>query len=237
MKKTLYAIEFALIVLVFNIIPLVSSIIFFLSDKNDNTIKMDLNFGFSALIEIVIGIGLYVQCCWEKTPEHQYDISVKGFFKAFATGLFLFGSLLTINTSCGIISTILELCGVHDFAMKQDIIPPSSTVRTLIFIAVTGSAAMYEEVVYRLFLPEVMIKLFGNKLRLLWEAVALLLFVSGHFYLGITGMLNAFIAGAVLRIFFVKTKNIWINITVHSIYNLLLFWLAIMLPNVQELTS
>ena len=93
------------------------------------------------------------------------------------------------------------------------------------------SAAFFEEVIYRLFLPAALLEIAksrkksnGNrKLSLFCEGISVLLFAAGHLYLGAFGFLNALMCGIALRACTVRTKTIWVAFCVHAAYNALSF--------------
>ena len=92
-------------------------------------------------------------------------------------------------------------------------------------------AAFYEEVMYRLYLPEQLkrfLKNTQNKITQIYipEIITIILFALGHKYLGIFAVINACIACVILRICYLKTKNIFAGTIAHFMYNftsLLLF--------------
>ena len=106
----------------------------------------------------------------------------------------------------------------------------------IIFVNLLVSA-FYEEVIYRMFLPEYL-HLFCKKIKsckakkivaFICEFLVILCFAFSHFYLGIIPVLNAFICGLILRICFIKSEGITSGFCAHFIYNLLLTIFTIVL--------
>ncbi|MDD7268383.1 MAG: CPBP family intramembrane metalloprotease [Treponema sp.] len=95
-----------------------------------------------------------------------------------------------------------------------------------------GFSAIYEEVLYRAYLPEALILLFRINVKentkfkyislFFAEAIGALLFAFAHIYAGWLSVLNAILAHLILRLIYRKTGNIYINITAHWLYNLLI---------------
>ena len=119
----------------------------------------------------------------------------------------------------------------------QKIIFPSSFLGWINFFFGVIFAAFFEEVIYRFYLPRAFHEIFERRLQryssnentinqrlsVLCEAAALLLFGLGHIYLGIFGFMNALICGAALRFCMIKTKSVWIPFGIHAFYNFLSF--------------
>ncbi|MCR4821691.1 MAG: CPBP family intramembrane metalloprotease, partial [Treponema sp.] len=123
----------------------------------------------------------------------------------------------------------------------EKVIFPDSLPGQVNFIFGVMSAAFFEEVIYRFYLPqafrEIFFKFFkdkaeaGQKINLLAEGLALLLFALGHFYLGILGFFNALVCGLALRICMIKSKSLLIPFAVHTAYNFLSFLFYYLLFN------
>lgn len=91
------------------------------------------------------------------------------------------------------------------------------------------TAAYYEEVIYRQFLPYFTAALTGNRKYsdMASEVTALTLFSLSHVYLGFSAVLNALICGIILRLCMKKTGTVTAGTFAHFTYNfmLLLFYL------------
>jgi membrane protease YdiL (CAAX protease family) len=125
----------------------------------------------------------------------------------------------------------------------QKVIFPSSFLGWINFFFGVIFAAFFEEVIYRFYLPRAFREIFGKKkifrnsdivqnnqrLSVLCEGLALLLFGLGHVYLGFLGFLNAIVCGAVLRFCMIKTKSLWIPFGIHAVYNFLSFLVVFLL--------
>lgn len=127
------------------------------------------------------------------------------------TGLLL--SSLIWNTACNFFNSTPSI----------SMIKPQGTVETMLAILSILLSALYEELVYRQFLPETTLKLLRN--RIISELAVILLFALGHMYAGIWAVLNAFIAGILLRLCFTKTGSFITGFTAHTVYNIIILFL------------
>lgn len=87
------------------------------------------------------------------------------------------------------------------------------------------TAAFFEEIIYRLYLPDGFTKLFEKNSKLiiiLSEIIALVFFALGHLYLGIFSVINAGGAYLLLRALYKKTNSIFYSIIIHFLYNLII---------------
>lgn len=148
--------------------------------------------------------------------------------------LFLSGkSFICFGLLC-LISAILELIGYFskiDFGISK-IITPSNSYLWFNFVIGTICASFYEEVIYRMYLPESMkhfIVSYPKIPQILPEIIAILLFSFGHIYLGFLGFLNALFCGIVLRVTLLKTHSIWFSFIPHTIYNFCVYLVLIKL--------
>ena len=98
------------------------------------------------------------------------------------------------------------------------------------------AGAFYEECLYRLYLPKALRalaslkagqaepqKLAEKKMRaaldFFAEAAAVALFALAHFWQGPWAVLNALLAGIILRVSFVKARGVWPPFLAHLLYN------------------
>ena len=86
-------------------------------------------------------------------------------------------------------------------------------------------SAFFEEVIYRLYLPQQIKRFFSNihneKIKkYIPELITIILFALAHKYLGIYAIINAFFACIILRICYIKTQNIFTNTFAHFLYNI-----------------
>ncbi|MCI7564820.1 MAG: CPBP family intramembrane metalloprotease, partial [Spirochaetia bacterium] len=93
-------------------------------------------------------------------------------------------------------------------------------------------SAFYEEILYRLYIPE-QIKSFVCKIKsnftvfVISEIPVLFLFALAHKYNGIFAVFNAGFAYIILRFFYKKTDNIFVNVASHFFYNLTMLFLSL----------
>lgn len=87
-------------------------------------------------------------------------------------------------------------------------------------------ASFYEEVLYRMYFPDALGRLFENLIswKYLWivfEIVGALVFAFAHLYMGIFSVINALLAHIILRVSFKKCGSIWPCIISHFAYNVI----------------
>ncbi len=99
-----------------------------------------------------------------------------------------------------------------------DYIKPETPVKKRIFVLLSLSAGVFEEILYRGYL----ISLLSDGLNNIWIAVvaAALLFGMGHLYQGLEGILKAFLIGGMMGIIFVATGSILNCIVLHVLIDL-----------------
>lgn len=230
MKNLALKIEFFFIVSWFVLIPFFLQL--FYGENISNT--LDARFSIETLICLAFSIVIYIQFKVNGTLNHKSTCSPLSFLIAFGKGLSLFGWLVIFNI-------VLTLCDVliqnEGSGIVKEVLFPETLAGGILFVISVIVAACFEEILFRLFIPEALKKMAGERLSWLWEIISVALFATGHIYLGWTGFINSILAGITLRFFFKKTGNIWINCTVHSIYNLLLFAIFFIFSTVQPLTS
>ncbi|MCR4939391.1 MAG: CPBP family intramembrane metalloprotease [Treponemataceae bacterium] len=109
--------------------------------------------------------------------------------------------------------------------MEIEKIMPVGISETIYTVLCFSISALYEELLYRQFLPDESLSMIPSKhLRLPVEILIVLLFALGHIYLGIWAVMNAFVAGCLLRFFCVKTASFLSGFIAHFIYNLIVFF-------------
>ncbi len=83
-------------------------------------------------------------------------------------------------------------------------------------------ASLYEEVLYRQFLPESLLFVTSSWKRggmVISEGAALVLFTGAHLYLGSAAALNSLICGIILRFTYKKSQSVWAGTIAHFFYN------------------
>jgi membrane protease YdiL (CAAX protease family) len=111
---------------------------------------------------------------------------------------------------------------------------PDNVIKFIFCIINFFCAAIYEEIVYRFYFTDALKRIFNYKYSdslssklyfLMFEISGAVVFAFAHFYLGVLSTLNAFIAHFILRYFYKKSKNLWVCIAAHFLYNLLTLFL------------
>lgn len=121
----------------------------------------------------------------------------------------------------------------------QPIILPKDYIHSILFFSSTIILACYEEIVFRLFLPEraqcIALHLrqkretahgLQSMLYTASEAIPIILFALGHRYLGLYAALNAFTCAVILRVcMLVNERSLVPGCTAHILYNLTVFFI------------
>ncbi|MBR6078749.1 MAG: CPBP family intramembrane metalloprotease [Treponema sp.] len=99
---------------------------------------------------------------------------------------------------------------------------PASAAGWAIYFVNLAIGVVYEETIYRLFLPDTMILLAGEKksLRITLEAICVAVFAFSHRYLGAMALVNAAICGTALRFGKIKSGRIYAPMAAHLLYNI-----------------
>lgn len=219
MTKMIFALQFSLILLIFVCPPL------FVAFSENLAVDFS-KFNYFSLLGFLLALFLYFQDKRERFLEGiPVQDNKKGLWKAadFTSHYFLtFGSL-------AICAALFELIGL---AVKtpafENVILPKNFLQGLVCAFSLAAAAFYEECLYRLYLPKAMKKILdrikaGKKTRaaLIYfaEGADVLLFAFAHRYQGSLALLNAMLAGAVLRLSFVKSKSLWPPFFAHLTFN------------------
>lgn len=105
----------------------------------------------------------------------------------------------------------------------ESMVFPDSALSWAIYFVNLAVAVIYEETLYRLFLPDVLLNFAGEKkkARVPIEAACILIFAFSHRYMGYPAVINAALCGTALRIAKIRTKTIKAPALSHLIYNIL----------------
>lgn len=160
-----------------------------------------------------------------KAPEKSSALKKKKPFFIYSSALLLtFGLLCLISVFFEGAAFIFKI----DSGIKS-IVFPKNFIGFINFILGVISSAFLEEVIYRYYLPQAFKEIISLRFRInpkvsvLCEGAALLLFASGHLYLGILGFFNALVSGAVLRLCMIKTDSVLISFVSHAFFNFMSF--------------
>ena len=206
MKKTFFAIEFAIVAL-FLLLP---PVIFSSASQN---VKITLTpFAFFSL---AAGLFLYF---FNRKPFYSSDSSGKNINSIKKI------SVLTVSFGLLILTSVVFFA-VQEFVIKQNspkTLVPENAVEWSMALTALAFGAVYEEALYRFFVPQFFLFYFEGKSKVFFEAVSVLLFALAHIYLGTAGFLNALICGIILRVTYKKTEDLGANCLIHFLYNSLL---------------
>ena len=177
-----------------------------------------LHFSISMLFYVAIAIFLIVQYLILEKPSSKPLL-----FQIIAS----IATLILLFASATIIITINTLLGEKSFLPDTSVSIPTNCLEWLNLLTAIFSAALYEEAVYRVFLPFALRYLLTKKessskyIYIFIELISILFFALGHRYLGLSAVINAVIGGIILRLCFLITKNPLQCALSHSAYNLL----------------
>lgn len=209
MKKTFFAIEFAIVALFLLLPPVIFS-------SDSQNVKITLTpFAFFSL---AAGLFLYF---FNKKPFYSSDSSD-------STGKNINSikkiSVLTVSFGLLILTSVVFFA-IQEFVIKQNspkTLVPKNAFEWSMALTALAFGAVYEEALYRFFVPQFFLFYFEGKAKVFFEAVSVLLFALAHIYLGTAGFLNALICGIILRVTYKKTEDLGANCLIHFLYNSLL---------------
>ncbi len=206
MKKTFFAIEFAIVALFLLLPPVIFS-------SDSQNVKITLTpFAFFSL---AAGLFLYF---FNRKPFYSSDSSDKNINSIKKI------SVLTVSFGLLILTSVVFFA-LQEFVIKQNspqTLVPENAFEWSMALTALAFGAVYEEALYRFFVPQFFLFYFEGKGKVFFEAVSVLLFALAHFYLGIAGFLNALICGIILRVTYKKTEDLGANCLIHFLYNSLL---------------
>lgn len=196
----------------------------------EQTTTIKISFGFSSLFSACMGIFLYAQSrllfekpAEKKQKQHNIIIFCLTFFALCLSSRIIFFLFCFIQNTP---NTVLAEA-------------PAGIFEQVSLILSVIIAALYEESLFRIFLPNALIELFElfspvshlsrqKKIcRIIVEIAVICLFALAHRYLGLPAVLNALFCGIILRICFILTGSIFIPVIAHSAYNLLAIMMTI----------
>lgn len=234
MKKNVFLAVFLYVLLFLVIAPIVFQ---FLGERQEAVVAY---YPFSVFLNGGIAFLIYYFALKGRIFEKPVEMQKMPFFVYSSCALVSFGILCLSSVIFESASYFFRIGGGI-----QKVIFPSSLFGWINFFFGVFFAAFFEEVIYRFYLPrafrEILLKrltgkkkasekMFDNqRLSVLCEGLALLLFGLGHVYLGVLGFLNALVCGAVLRFCMIKTKSLWIPFGIHAVYNFLSFLILFIL--------
>ena len=206
MKKTFFAIEFAIVALFLLLPPVIFS-------SDSQNVKITLTpFAFFSL---AAGLFLYF---FNRKPFYSSDSSDKNI------NLIKKISVLTVSFGLLILTSVVFFA-LQEFVIKQnspETLVPENAFEWSMALTALAFGAVYEEALYRFFVPQFFLFYFEGKAKVFFEAVSVLLFALAHIYLGSAGFLNALICGIILRVTYKKTEDLGANCLIHFLYNSLL---------------
>lgn len=195
--------------------------------QRDTLLQFQWNFPLNYIFLGIIAFFIYSYEVYKKKQNELSNEKSNNKIKTFILAtIFTFISLFFV-------AFVLESVAFLTKQNQQNVTISSINSKKELFYCILKFclAAFYEEVLYRLYLPEQLKRLLKNtknKITQIYipEIITIILFALGHKYLGIFAVINACIACVILRICYIKTQNIFASTIAHFLYNftsLLLF--------------
>ncbi len=137
-------------------------------------------------------------------------------------------TLVTFGSLCVIAAGTELLFHLSGLQPSVTSVRPSSAVQYLFCVLDFAFASFFEEVLYRLYLPDMLRKyaayiprLTPRAAAIISESLSVALFAFAHRYLGAASVINAALACVALRICCRKSGSVWTNTAAHFAYNIL----------------
>ncbi len=219
MKKLLSTIEILFVFFIFILPPLFVS-----PQKNIQPLQIKLS---------AYSVGMFISCVFLFLIH--FEFYSKKYLNSPKTNILLLHSLILVGFgTLVLVSAVFQALSVFLIRKSGEIASsgvlfPSSVLGWLSLLFSLGLMSFNEEFLYRFFIPDVVSSFFDKKFTLFFELFAIIVFAFSHRYLGLCGIFNALICGSILRLLFVKTKNIWISSGIHFFYNLFTVFISAVL--------
>lgn len=219
MKKLLSTIEILFVFFIFILPPLFAG---------PKTSVLPLQIKLSAY-----SAGMFVSCFFLFLIH--FDLYSKKYLNSPKTNIFLLHSLVLIGFgTLVLVSAVFQALSVflirkNGGTFSSSVVFPSSFFGWISLFLSIIFMAFNEEFLYRFFIPDYVSSFFDKKFALIFELFAVIIFAFSHRYLGICGIFNALCCGLILRLLFVKIKNIWILTGIHFFYNLFTVFISAVL--------
>lgn len=191
--------------------------------KNNFQSSFNWNFNYFSFFYSICGLFIYLYFYKKKDLVYKNNK-----FLNIGYGIKTFGILF-------IIQAILQLINYYFSFQEENLLisKPNSIIFYFIILINFFSASLYEELLYRIYLPESLLmfcKKINNKIfsKIIPEIISIILFGLGHLYLGFIAVINAIISGIFLRLCYTKTHSLFINVLVHFLYNVITFMFIIL---------
>ncbi|MCR5612809.1 CPBP family intramembrane glutamic endopeptidase [Treponema sp.] len=214
MKKRFLYLELLLLCTLFIIPPIFTKSI----KINENT----FSFSWFIIAAVLVAFVLFFQFEYENLPLK--NASKIQYFVFAGKVFFYFGFLIIFHIIFVILSLFLPADIISKLGPQTDINLKFSAPKIILILFTFLCSAFYEEVMYRLYLPEIIKKFCGTKaqnkiISYLIEFICITIFALAHRYLGILAVVNAFIGGIILRLEYLKTKTVLCGTVSHFLYN------------------
>ncbi len=225
MKKHTCAIEFLTIFIVFVLPPLITPSAALITPRKP--VYPLQTFLYAACMTAVLYAHKKQRAISSNVPQKEATPSrMPRIFIHIGSSLTAFGALCLSAAVLQLLAFLFHLPQV-----TQVVLSPESVLQWINCILGTVCAAFFEEAVFRRYLPDT-IKYLLPETRLketvcmLSEALCIVLFALSHRAAGSLSVINAFVAGIILRVCTIQTGRIFSAWISHSVYNLLVLLIS-----------
>ncbi len=162
---------------------------------------------------------------------HKQNLQKKTLAQTSLMSVLTFLALQCIGLLFNFLSKIISYASISMVAN-----PPETLFLWAWFLFSVIVLACFEEVIFRVYLPEKLWRIWDNLpiknrisvntnvfIKVLLEISIVLLFSIGHLYLGFIAMFSSFVSGILLRIFYIKYKRLMPICIAHSLNNITSF--------------
>jgi len=207
---------------IFIIFSLIFPSIFDFSYSSNYTFSFFNSFTLLFYLFFIIFMYIRTQQIKKQSPNLTNQIKHKfSIFHLILSAIILEILLLMNSTIWNFVASFFKNPPEIEFKLSENIFFQIFNICLGIIIS-----ASYEEVLFRLYAPNIIQKIFTNKILCTGaECIIILLFAFSHMYLGYAAVLNAFFAGLLFRLYIRYTNSLLPNILVHCIYNFIQYFM------------
>lgn len=184
------------------------------------------------LLQFSISIALYFEISHYIFPKITKINNEKESTKKLKTFL-IFANILSTFGFLLLSSVVFEsLSFIFKIKSTGVISAPNGFLEYFSCFMIFAIGALYEEIMYRFFLPNAILELLSPKIPrflkiFLSEVVPVVLFAFAHLYLGIISVANALVCGVILRLCCKKNNGPFQGVVAHFMYNVFSLFLAV----------
>lgn len=191
----------------------------------NNHITLEITFDITKIFLLIPCVILYIFFLCNSYNLRQKQEKINMLF-LISKGIITFGILFTSGAIFAIASFYLGAKNVTKIAMNISI------NEIVLAILVLFCSSIYEELLYRLYLPHALAIICQNRYYHIGCEVACIMFFGfAHSNIGLFAVCNAILCGSVLRLNIRKTHSLCCNVIVHWLYNIVNLCFYLLLKN------